>query len=58
MIIGTGDRDSLGVFIESLSYMHNMEKIWENCGVDFKNGNEVACKWKKKKFVKKSNTNY
>lgn len=52
MIIGTGDRDSLRVFIESLSYMHNMVKTWENHGVDFQKENEVACKWKKKKFVK------
>ena len=58
MIIGTGDRNSLRVFIKSLSELHNMVKTWENHGVDFQKGNEVACKWKKKKFVKKSNTNY
>ena len=34
MIIGIGDRDSLQVFIESLSELHNMVKTWENRGVD------------------------
>ena len=52
MIIGTGDRDSLRVFIESLSYMHNMVKTWEKRGVDFLKGNEVAYKCQKKKVRK------
>lgn len=52
MIIGTGDRDSLRVFIESLLYMHNMVKTWENRGVDFEKGNEVAYKCRKKKVRK------
>lgn len=59
MIIGTGDRDSLRVFIESLSYMHNMVKTWEKRGVDFLKGNEVAYKQQKKKSsLKFCNTNY
>ena len=58
MIIGTGDRDSLRVFIESLSELHNMVKKWENSGVDFEKGNEVAYKQQKKKSsLKKINTN-
>ena len=52
MIIGTGDRNSLRVFIKSLSELHNMVKTWENRGVDFEKGNEVAYKCRKKKVRK------